>query len=118
VDHPDVLARAEAEARDEKPARPVTAAELEDLSLRVAQARSTVYMLRKAMTASPTSGRVRRGGAAMTNVTPIRRDSPAEPSAFDAILDCMRDQLNALVCVHATFDGPVTVDADERLSAA
>jgi hypothetical protein len=70
------------------------------------------------MTASPTSGRVRRGGAAMTNVTPIRRDSPAEPSAFDAILDCMRDQLNALVCVHATFDGPVTVDADERLSAA
>ena len=54
----------------------------------------------------------------MTNVTPIRRDSLAESSGFDAIYDGMRDQLNALVCVHATFDGPEVVDTDERLSAA
>jgi len=55
----------------------------------------------------------------MTNVTPIRRDSPSEPpSGFDAIYDGMWHQLNALVCVHATLDGPEAVDTDKRLSAA
>jgi hypothetical protein len=48
-----------------------------------------------------------------------RDEKPAgPPSGFDAIYDGMWHQLNALVCVHATFDGPEAVDTDTRLSAA